>query len=84
MSILADALTRFYSILVRLKDKAHATGVTLKMKFLFHIGSIKSRQESEKQAPKVGFYSILVRLKGHQKRCLSWWYCYVSIPYWFD
>ena len=54
----------FYSILVRLKEKAKTAYSRAREKFLFHTGSIKSRATLHLRVRCARFYSILVRLKA--------------------
>ena len=57
-------VSRFNSILVRLKgDAIHAT-LLHRFLFQFHTGSIKSKADMTKGVKEICFNSILVRLKG--------------------
>ena len=67
----AARLPRFYSILVRLKAKTWNAIEIVNIKFLFHTGSIKSKEAYLiLHGENPSFYSILVRLKVYRR--VSW------------
>ena len=58
--------------------------MTVILTFLFHTGSIKSPLIDYSEIVKIGFYSILVRLKARRFFSHRFHRVSVSIPYWFD